>query len=137
MPDITIITEVCYYVWQKEILSLRLSQGLRQVLQARLLQEEALLLNPLAALLMLELGAGLLGDIYSARSAMENYSYTQNRFAENSRFWSDYERNTGVKVRYPYRSGAVNNLGELYTANAQGAHAVSHGSKRISDLYGN
>ena len=28
------------------------------------------------------------------------------RMVENERYWNDYERNTGVKVKYPHRTGA-------------------------------
>ena len=80
-------------------------------------------------------GASSLGSLYSARANMASYDYTANRFRENERFWADYKKNTGLTPRYPYRAGAVNNLGQLYAYQGGFAKNVSQGAKSISKLY--
>lgn len=80
-------------------------------------------------------GASSLGALYSAQSNLASYDYTAKRFAENERFWADYKKNTGLTPRYPYRAGAVNNIGELYAHQGGFAKNVSSGAKSISKLY--
>lgn len=80
-------------------------------------------------------GASTLGSLYGAMGNMASYNYTANRFAENERFWADYKKNTGLTPRYPYRAGAVNNVGELYTQAGGFSKNVSSGAKSISKLY--
>lgn len=44
--------------------------------------------------------------------------YTNQAFAENEGYWNDYYKNTGRRPLYPYRSGAVNDVSQLYAINA-------------------
>ena len=87
-------------------------------------------------------GASSLGSLYSARSNAASYQYTAARFAENSRYWADYLKNTGITPRYPYRAGAVNDVGQLYGRQAGIAQGVSgvakgavQGSRKVNDFY--
>lgn len=62
-------------------------------------------------------------------ASIENYDYVKAMQDENTRFWSDYYKNTGIKPLYPYRAGAVNNIGNLYRAKSQrsrGSYDVGH-----------
>lgn len=48
-------------------------------------------------------GAGaLMGGIYNAGQAYDNY-----------RYWQDYYRNTGYRPRYPFRSGRYDYLRDI------------------------
>lgn len=44
-------------------------------------------------------GSSAMGALYGSGKAIDNY-----------RFWSDYHRNTGVNVKYPWRAGAYDDL---------------------------
>lgn len=57
-------------------------------------------------------GVGIASDLYSQ---WKNYQYQKGVLSENERFWKDYIRNTGVKPRYPYRSGMYQNSAFLYS----------------------
>lgn len=88
------------------------------------------------------IGTQTLGSLYSARANAASYAYTANRFAENERFWADYKKNTGLTPKYPYRAGAVNNIGQLYgyqAGIAKGASGVAKGavkgSRHVTDMY--
>lgn len=59
------------------------------------------------------LGASVGSSIYSA---YRNIQYQKGAMAENRRFWSEYERNTGVKPRFNYRSGYTYNTNSLYNS---------------------
>lgn len=59
------------------------------------------------------MAAGAVSQIYASH---KNIQYQKSAMSENNRFWSDYERNTGVKARYPYRSGSVYNTNSLYNS---------------------
>lgn len=41
-------------------------------------------------------------------------AYINGQFSENNRYWQDYEKNTGRLPLYPYRTGAVNDISQLY-----------------------
>lgn len=43
---------------------------------------------------------GTLGAIYSAGKAVDNF-----------RYWRDYEKNTGYRPKYPFRSGSMDYVG--------------------------
>lgn len=45
--------------------------------------------------------------------------YTWGYYNDVNRFWSDYYKNTGFKPRYPYKSGSVYDVGQLYSAQAR------------------
>lgn len=60
----------------------------------------------LAAAALGYVGSGFLGSAYST-----GRSYLASR--ENSQYWKDYERNTGVRVRYKYRSGYHYDYGRM------------------------
>lgn len=57
-------------------------------------------------------GASFIWDLYSQ---WKNYQYQKGVLDENERYWKDYVRNTGVKPRYPYRSGMYQNSAFLYS----------------------
>lgn len=51
--------------------------------------------------------AGQIADVaVDSADLIHDKSIEHARMVENERFWSDYERNTGVKVKYPHRTGA-------------------------------
>lgn len=51
--------------------------------------------------------AGQVADVaVDAADLIHDKSIEHARMVENERYWSDYERNTGVKVKYPHRAGA-------------------------------
>lgn len=87
-------------------------------------------------------GASSLGSLYSARANAASYQYTAAKFAENNRYWADYRKNTGITPKYPYRAGAVNDVGQLYGRQAgvaKGAAGVAkgavQGSRKVNDFY--
>lgn len=88
-------------------------------------------------------GASSLGSLYSARANAASYQYTAAKFAENNRYWADYKKNTGITPKYPYRAGAVNDVGQLYGRQAgiaKGAAGVAkstvQGARKVNDFYG-
>lgn len=56
---------------------------------------------------------------YQAYQAKQVSDYTANYsklYAQDQeRFWSDYERRTGVKVKYPYRTGSIQDYSRYYS----------------------
>lgn len=87
-------------------------------------------------------GASSLGSLYSARANAASYQYTAAKFAENNRYWADYKKNTGITPKYPYRAGAVNDLGQLYGHQAgvvKGVAGVAkgavQGARKVNDFY--
>ena len=51
--------------------------------------------------------AGQVADLaVSSVDLIHDKAIEQQRMVENERYWNDYERNTGVKVKYPHRVGA-------------------------------
>lgn len=46
-------------------------------------------------------------------------NYTDATQRENTRYWDDYLKNTGKTPKYPYRSGAVNDISQLYNLDYQ------------------
>lgn len=88
-------------------------------------------------------GSSSLGSLYSARASAASYQYTAAKFLENNRYWADYKKNTGITPKYPYRVGAVNDIGQLYGHQAGVAKGVAgvakgavQGSRKVSDFYG-
>lgn len=57
-------------------------------------------------------GVSTVSELYSQ---WKNYQYQKGALQENERYWQDYYRNTGVKPRYPYRSGYYQNSAFLYS----------------------
>lgn len=51
----------------------------------------------------------------SDKSLDASYNYIASSFRENEKFWEDYYKNTGKRPLYPYRSGAVNDVSQLYS----------------------
>ena len=87
-------------------------------------------------------GASSLGSLYSARANAASYQYTAAKFAENNRYWADYKKNTGITPKYPYRAGAVNDIGQLYGRQAGIAKGVAgtakgavQGARKVNDFY--
>ena len=87
-------------------------------------------------------GASSLGSLYSARANAASYQYTAAKFAENNRYWADYRKNTGITPKYPYRAGAVNDVGQLYGRQAGIAKVAAgvakgavQGSRKVNDFY--
>lgn len=76
----------------------------------------------LPAIILAAMVAGALVDVYATEKNTKasdkalNYSsaYINSQFQENERYWRDYYKNTGVRPKYPYRSGAVNDISQLY-----------------------
>lgn len=84
------------------------------------------------------LGAGWLidtiVDVYEMSLEEERYvneqSIQNERNEETDRYWSDYEKNTGVVPLYPYRAGSfVDYVGSALTAN-QGIVDLYRSAKR-------
>lgn len=51
--------------------------------------------------------AGQVADLaVSSVDLIHDKAIEHQRMVENERYWNDYERNTGVKVKYPHRAGA-------------------------------
>lgn len=46
---------------------------------------------------------------------------------ENKRYWQDYQRNTGVQVRYPYRAGYHYDYSRILAGANQGFQSMSYG----------
>lgn len=87
-------------------------------------------------------GASSLGSLYSARANAASYQYTAAKFAENDRYWADYRKNTGIIPKYPYRAGAVNDVGQLYGRQSGIAKGVAgtakgavQGARKVNDFY--
>lgn len=59
-------------------------------------------------------------DLYRAygqrKVAQANLDYLSRQEKENKRFFDDYYKNTGIRPKYPVRSGASYNYGALYNA---------------------
>lgn len=78
--------------------------------------------------------SGAVNSVFNYRTAKYSYDYNKLLMNENTRFWKDYEKNTGVLPRYPYRSGYNFNQTSLY-----GAQATQYGALNSvvnSMLYG-
>lgn len=92
----------------------------------------------LPAIAAVILGAGWLVDtivdVYEMSLEEERYVNEQRiqneRNDETDRYWSDYEKNTGVVPLYPYRAGSfVDYVGSALTAN-QGIVDLYRSAKR-------
>lgn len=62
------------------------------------------------------LGSMAVSSGASIYAGWKNVQYQKSAMAENNRFWSEYAKNTGVKPRFPYRSGSVYNTSSLYNS---------------------
>ena len=51
--------------------------------------------------------SGLARTYYGSKSAHTGLDYQLKAQRENSKYWSDYYKNTGFRPRYQYRSGAI------------------------------
>ncbi len=60
-------------------------------------------------------GGFALSSLYGAGQAIESY-----------RYWRDYYHNTGIRPRYPFRSGAYNGISNL-SHGFYGAYGLSKG----------
>lgn len=76
--------------------------------------------------------AGAISDLYSQWS---NYNYQKAALDENERYWNDYIRNTGVKPRYPYRSGMYQNSAFLYSGLVRSHTSLIDSGSRRFNLY--
>ena len=65
-------------------------------------------------------GSGVLAGGYKA-----GREYLASR--ENKRYWADYQRNTGVTVRYPYKSGYHYNYSAMLSGVHQGFNSGLYG----------
>lgn len=62
------------------------------------------------------------------------YQFYQNyqRQTENKRYWNDYFDNTGIRPKYPYRSGAYSDYGYVLSAVGTGVNIYDRfGAKKI------
>lgn len=74
---------------------------------------------PYVPLLMgVAMGTQAVSSIYGYRNASYSKRYYEALERENNRYWGDYARNTGVKNRYPYRTGQVFNRSPIMSAEA-------------------
>lgn len=51
----------------------------------------------------------LLGGMLAGSSAF-NTIYASGKAYDNWKYWRDYQRNTGVHVKYPWRAGLYDNM---------------------------
>lgn len=67
-------------------------------------------------------------------SSTYNFYQNSQRQAENQRYWNDYEKNTGIRPRYPYRTGSYYDYGYMLSY----ASDMSNVANRIAakEIYG-
>lgn len=75
-------------------------------------------------------GVSAISDLYSQ---WKNYQFQSGALQENERYWQDYYRNTGVKPRYPYRSGYYQNSAFLYSGLVRSHTSLVEGAGRRSN----
>lgn len=72
-------------------------------------------------------------DAYSAyqRRQVSDYSskYQMSLIKDNENFWDYYEKRTGVKPRFPYRSGAIQDYSGYYNSRYQSNTAYYNANK--------
>ena len=87
--------------------------------------------------------SGIAGQYYNNKTAQAGLAWQKALQQENSRFWRDYERNTGITPLYPYRSGYNFNTVPMesyqnsldYSVFGYGSSVV-HGISGIAGIYG-
>lgn len=84
---------------------------------------------PVAALMSAgTAGSGIVSSVYTfAREFMAS--------RENSRYWADYQRNTGVTVRYPFRTGYYYDYSRMLGAVNSGFKSANWGYGQYSGGY--
>lgn len=61
---------------------------------------------------------GIPASVFQGTANIEYARYTWGHYKDTTRFWEDYYKNTGYRPRYPYKSGAIYNIGSVYQAEA-------------------
>lgn len=67
----------------------------------------------------------LLGGMLVGSNAL-SMIYAGGRAYDNWRYWRDYQRNTGVRVKYPWRAGLYDNMSWSATSMRHGAMLGYH-----------
>lgn len=70
---------------------------------------------PLAVLYGASLAANAGIGLYTA---YRNIKYQKAYMTENQRYWNDYHKRTGLRPKYPYRTGYHYNTASLYNSYA-------------------